>query len=140
MPKYTIRVGEDFALKLSQLATDFDDVAEKAIRAGADIVADEMRARLEKSLSGKSTGDLEAAMGITPVLRDSNGDWNAKVGFDGYDRNGVPNQLKARVLESGSSKQQKRPFIAPAVRATRKQVQDAMEKIIEDEFEKEMRR
>lgn len=157
MPKYTVRVGEDFALKLSQLADCCDATAEKAIMAGADIVADEVRRRLEANLSDpaylgnkegirvknngkKTSGSLLDSFGITPVQKDSDGNWNAKIGFDGYGPNGVPNQLKARAMESGSSKQKKRPFMEPAVKVAQNRAQDTMEKIIKEEFKKEMRR
>lgn len=140
MAKCTFKAGDEYALKLSRLSRSYEETAKKAIYAGAGIVADKIHENLEGVLSDESTGQLEASFGITPILQDKNGDWNAKVGFDGYDSKGVPNQLKARALESGTSTQRKRPFVAPAVRATRKAAQQAMGKVIDEEFEKQMRR
>lgn len=131
MAKFTFNIGDDYVLKLSKLGTTSEEIAKKAIYEGAKIVADEIKAR-----TPKDSGDLADSLGITPMSRDDNGDWNAKVGFDGYDSRGVPNQLKARVAESGTSTQKKKPFVRPAVNATRKTAIKEMERIIDEEIKK----
>lgn len=136
MARIAFRAGGDYALKLSKLSTNSEEIAKKAIYEGAKIVADQIKANLEGVLSEEATGDLIESFGVTPIERDKDGNWNAKIGFDGYDRNGVPNQLKARVLESGSSKQGKRPYIRPAVTKTRKKVLKKMEEVIDYEIKK----
>jgi HK97 gp10 family phage protein len=136
MARMTFKAGDEFALKLSQLSIDSDRVAKQAIYAGAKIVADEIKSSLDGVLSPEATGDLVDSFGITPIMQDRDGNWNAKLGFDGYDRNGVPNQLKARALESGTSKQPKRPFIRPAVNKTRTQAQAEMARVIDEEINK----
>lgn len=136
MARMTFMAGDDYALKLSQLATGSDKIAKKAIFEGSDIIADKIKSNLEGVLSGEGTGDLLASFGITSIEKNKNGDWNAKIGFDGYDRKGVANQLKARVLESGCSGQTKRPFVRPAVNATKKQVVEKMNQAIEEEINK----
>ena len=136
MARMTFMAGDDYALKLSQFATQSDEIAKKAIDAGADIIADKIKSNLEGVLSPEATGELVASFGVTPIERDKNGDWNAKVGFDGYGTDGVANQLKARVLESGSSRQPKRPFVRPAVNATKKHVIDKMNQVINEEIKK----
>ena len=113
LARMSFKAGEDFALALSHLTTGADEIAKKAIYAGASIIADKIKSNLEGILSPKATGDLVGSFGVTPISRDGNGDWNAKIGFDGYGSDGVANQLKARVLESGSSQQRKRPFVRP---------------------------
>lgn len=128
--------GEDFAIALSHLATGSDEIAKKAIYEGANIIADKIKSNLEGVLSSEATGELVASFGVTPITKDSDGNFNAKIGFDGYDSDGVANQLKARVLESGSSKQPKRPFVRPAVNATRKQVIAKMNQVIDEEIKK----
>ena len=77
-----------------------------------------------------------ASFGVTPIDRDANGNFNAKIGFDGYDSKGVANQLKARVIESGTSKKQKHPFVRPAVNATKKQAVTRMGEVIDEEIKK----
>lgn len=130
--------GEEFALALSHLATQSDEIAKKAIFEGAHIIADKIKSNLEGVLSKEATGELVASFGVTPITRDKNGDWNTKIGFDGYGTDGVANQLKARVLESGTSdeRQPKRPFVRPAVNATRKQVVEKMGQVIDEEIKK----
>lgn len=141
MAKITFNLGEDYALRLSALADRSDATAKRAIYEAAGIVADRIRANLNANLAGstQSTGALADSLGVTSVSLDRNGNWNAKIGFDGYDEKGVPNQLKARVMESGSSKVKKRPFVRPAVNATKKAAVEAMQKVIDEEIEKTMK-
>lgn len=136
MARTTFKAGDDFALKLSRLSTESDRIAKQAIYAGAKVVADEIKSNLEGVLSPEATGELVDSFGITPISQDRDGNWNAKLGFDGYDRNGIPNQLKARALESGTSKQPKHPFVRPAVNRTRKTAQAEMARIIDEEINK----
>ena len=132
----TFMAGDDFALKLSRLATKSDEIAKKAIFEGAKVIADKIKSNLEGVLSSEATGELVASFGVTPIEKDASGNWNAKIGFDGYGSDGVANQLKARVLESGSSKQQKTPFVRPAVNATKKQAVEKMGQVINEEIQK----
>lgn len=140
MARITFKSGDEYALKLSRLATSGQEaIAKKAIYAGAKIVADKIRSNLEAVVSKKASGELAGSFGIASIDRDSNGNYNTKLGFDGYDRKGVPNQLKARALESGTSTQPKRPFVRPAVNATKNAAKDAMAKVIDEETEKFMK-
>jgi len=104
-----------------------------------------MRRDYEAILGPDSTGQMLESMGITPVKMDKNGWWNAKIGFDGYDARkskrwpkGVPNQLKARVLESGTKdgRIKKHEIIKKALRANRDRVEKAMEEELDKYFEK----
>lgn len=146
MAKFAFKAGDDYALKLSRLAAKSKPIAEKAIYAAAGIVADKMRENLQGVLSGNETGELMDSLGITPIKEDRDGNYNAKVGFDGYGSKrtkkypkGIPNQLKARALESGTSFQPKRPFVRPAIKATKKNAQEEMERIIDQETKKIMK-
>src|SRR5665648_238292 len=115
----TFAAGDEFALAISRLATDSDVIAKKAIYEGAKVIADKIKSNLDGVLSPEASGN-----------------WNAKIGFDGYGTDGVANQLKARVLESGSSKQQKTPFVRPAVNATKKQAVARMGEVINEEIQR----
>jgi HK97 gp10 family phage protein len=136
MARMIFMASEDFVIRLAKFETQFEATAKKAIQAGADIIADKIKSNLIGVLSEEATGELVASFGITPIKKDREGNWNAKVGFDGYDSKGVANQLKARVLESGSTKQRKRPFVRPAVNSTRKKVVEKMNQVIEAEIKK----
>ncbi len=138
MARCAFMAAEDFAIKLDRLATDMDSVAREAIYAGTEIVADEVKKILKEVVSDKATGGLVEAFGITPIDKDIHG-WNAKVGFDGYDKsqhpdgypNGVPYQLKARAMESGTSTRRKKPFMRPAMKATKLRVVAKMNEVID---------
>lgn len=154
---------EDYELRLSRLSSHTEEIAGKAIYAGADIITDAIRANIEAlpassdkaglfayqkkepaPLTQTAKGGLLDGLGITPMQND-NGFWNVKVGFDGYNDmatrkypHGQPNQLIARSLESGSSIAQKHPFVRPAINASRKQAEAKMAAVIDQEIEKLM--
>lgn len=134
-----------------------DEPLEKAVKAGAEIVADKIRDNLNalpeeefrmlgegETFQGLPEGqkrDLQDSFGLTPIEKDKNGFIHTKAGFDGYGSfptnaypEGIPNQLLARSVESGSSVRQKTPFVEPAVKATRKKAVEAMNGVIEDEL------
>lgn len=96
---------------------------------------------LINGISEEQKKGLEKGFGITEI-RHENGGWNAKIGFNGYNGvktkkypKGQPNALIARSVESGSSVRKKTPFIAPAVRASRKNAEKAMEITISQKIE-----
>lgn len=136
----TIRfTGIDTYLEqLQRLEQGSEEILKRAVYEGAAIVADEVRQRLHVVLSPDATGQLESSLGISSI-RNDRGYVNARIGFDGYDSKGVANQLKANVLESGSSKQPKRPFMRPAVNAARRPAEAKMEQVVEQEIENLMR-
>lgn len=136
MAKMTVAGFDDYSKKLEKLGSSMPEVAKRAVKAGVNPLADEVRRQLENNLQGSeySTGDLLNSLGVTPVDVDKNGVYNAKVGFHGYDRKGVPNALKARAMESGTSRQQKRPFLRPAVKRAKQKVLDEMGKSLDTDL------
>lgn len=94
------------------------------------------------SVSNAQLIDLLKSFGLTPVDRDRRGFVHTKAGFDGYGSfptksypKGVPNQLLARAVESGSSVRQKTPFVRPAVNATRKEAEAEMDRVVREKCE-----
>ena len=71
-------------------------------------------------------------------MEDERGFIHTKLGFDGYDRRGNPNVVKARALESGTSKQQKKPFIRPAVNAVKDRAVAVMSETVDKQIKKIM--
>ncbi len=157
MARMTFKAGDEFALRLSRLATGSSAIAKKAIYVGAEIVADKIKANINalpedkfrrlkadekfKGVPSVQKEDLKNGFGITPMKRDEAGNWNARVGFDGYGKNttaaypsGLPNQLLARAVESGSSVRKKTPFVRPAVNETKAAVIEAMGRVIDEEI------
>lgn len=137
MAKMTIKGTDQLELQLSKLGNMSTKIAKDVVMAGAQPVADEIRKGLQANLQGSkySKGDLLGSLGITPPGVDSQGNVNVKIGFDGYDSKGVANQLKARVMESGTSKIKKRPFVRPAVNKSKKRALEAMQKKFDEEIE-----
>lgn len=158
MAKMTIKAGDDYMLKLSLVSDASAKIAKKAIKVGAGILTSEIRKNLTANLNdpesasrnktvlfknyyNKTSGSLLKALGFTKVKRDRNGVLNSKIGFGDpdYDPKGVPNLLKATVMEHGSSTIRKRPFVRPAVNAKKKEIEDAMNRVIDEEIEKIMK-
>lgn len=154
--RITFKSSDEYTLKLSRLAGRSREVAGKAIYEGAKVVADQIKENLNALPAEKFrylkdgekfTGvpkqqkeDLIESFGVTPLDHDRNGIWNVKLGFDGYGSmstkrypKGVPNQLLARAIESGSSVREKTPFVRPAVIKIKKKVQEVMDEAIERE-------
>lgn len=152
LPKMDIKAGDDLIKQLSKLNSNTNKIAKEMVRAGANPVADQIRKNLEANIKdpayagkgnsespvkknyGKSSGDLIDALGISPASIDRKGVINAKVGFKGYDSKGVPNALKARAMESGTSKLRKRPFVRPAVNKTKGKCLEEMQKAFDTEI------
>lgn len=155
MARLSFKGAADYALALKELefTAEQGKLLEDAVKAGAKPVADEIRRRLESLPSDTfrflQDGEkfdglprwqkvaLSESFGLTPIDRDRRGFVHTKAGFDGYGGaptnaypQGIPNQLLARSVESGSSVRQKTPFVRPAVNATRKEAVDEMDKAI----------
>ena len=77
-----------------------EGIIKYAVYPGAAVVADAIRSEI--ALNHHGNGDLENSLTLAH-MRNDNGFINTKIGFSGYDRNNVPNALKAAVLESGRS-------------------------------------
>ena len=158
MAKITFPGLSDYELMISKLSKGVDDIAGKAIYAGAGIVADAIKENIkalpivrgygttENPLPGGVTAPQKAGlidgMGISPMQNDA-GYLNVKIGFDGYNATktekypqGQPNQLVARGVESGTSWKQKKPFIRPAINASKSRAEAEMARILDQEIEK----
>jgi len=158
MAKMTIKGTDELALQLSKLGNMSTKIAKDVVMAGAQPVADEIRASIYYSLpddtlrilrqgekfDGVQSGekqDLLDSLGITPPDIDNAGNANVKVGFDGYGSYetdaypaGVPIPLLARAIESGSSIRQKNPFIRQAVNRSKKKALEEMQKKCDEEI------
>ena len=161
MAKITFPGLNDYELMISKLSKGVDDIAGKAIYAGAGIVADAIKENIkalpivrgygttENPLPGGVTAPQKAGLidglGISPMQNDA-GFLNVKIGFDGYNATktekypqGQPNQLVARGVESGTSWKKKSPFIRPAINASKQRAEDEMARILDEEIEKVMK-
>lgn len=155
----------EYERKLSRLGgASADEIAGKAIYAGAKIITDKIRDNIDAlpavndvegthawragrdaPLTKKAKRGLQEGLGISR-LQNTGGFIDVKVGFDGYNDlkttkypKGQPNVLVARVTESGSSIAQKRPFVRPAIRAAKAEAEAKMAEVIDTEIEKIMK-
>ncbi|NDL68848.1 HK97-gp10 family putative phage morphogenesis protein [Anaerotalea alkaliphila] len=151
MAKMKFNAGDEYARKLDKFGKDAPEIAKKVVRAGANPVADEIRKNLVANLNdpayagkgdgglfggkrNRPTGELLDSFGVTRPMVDKNGNTNVKIGFGGYDSKGVPQALKARAMESGTSTLKKRPFVRPAVKKTKGIAVDAMGKELDEQL------
>lgn len=148
---------EDYLLELERLYGDTPEISKKVVMAGAQPVADEIRARIEnlpedtfrrlkkeekfKGLPDSQKNDLLESLGIAEPDIDYNGNTNTKVGFKGYGGfptkkypKGLPNALLARSVESGSSVRKKTPFVRPGTNKARPRAIAAMQDAINVEL------
>lgn len=159
MAKITLKNSTAIQVAMSKLEREADEICKMAIYEGANVMAEQIRKNLEALPTDKfrhlRTGekfngvpnpqkqDLLDALGIAPMKQDGNGDWNTKIGFDGYGSTktdkypgGVPNPLLARAVESGSSVRAKTRFVRPAINQARNKAKKAMADKAEEEIKK----
>ena len=157
--KFTYKGSAELAKKLDRLGAATIPTVKKALFARASIIADKIRQNIhllpeEKwrylkpgemfhGVPANQKKDLLDSLGITKVRFSDDGFWNIKVGFDGYGSfstrkypKGLPNQLLARSIESGSSVRAKHPFSRPAVQMVKNRAMDAMQEVINEAFER----
>lgn len=124
---------EEYAEKINQLGLRAEGVCKYAVYPGAAIVIDAVKAN-----TPVDTGDLRNST-ILKVFKNKNGYIYTQIGWDGYDRNGTPNALKANVLESGTSKRQKQPFIRQAVNRVKKAAEFAIATALDEKINEIMK-
>lgn len=122
MAKWTTHGLDEYAAYLQRLGKNTKEIIGVGVYEMANVVADEIRKGIESlpSKTGVTKQGLEEGFGISP-MQDDNGYLNVKAGFDGYNQNGVPNVLMARIFESGTSTTPKHPFVRPAVNRSQKE-------------------
>lgn len=152
MAKCEVRLPEEFQKKLSRLGDKTDEIIERTLEAGADVVLPKVKSNLQASigkgtkLPSQSTGELLSSLGVTSVKRDRKETHNIKIGFNEPRRvqraakgkrsyNIATNAMIANVLEYGRHGQPARPFLRPARTASRKACLEAMERHLEKEIE-----
>jgi HK97 gp10 family phage protein len=145
---YVGRGIDQYIEQLTNLEFTAHDAIGRAIYMGADVVADAIRANIQKLPATVVTNvqrqGLLGSLGIASMRQDG-GEFNVKIGFDGYNAHvtkkypkGHPNSMIARAIESGTSFSPKHPFVDPAVRATKDKAEKAMAEELNKELQKRM--
>ena len=142
MAKVDVKMPEDFLLKLSQLGDKTDEICEKALNAGGEVVLAKVKSNLSSVIgkdtktNSRSTGELERSLGLSPVLIDDNGNANIKIGFKEPRSDGESNAKIASIIEYGKQGQPPNPFLKPAKSSSKKACVKAMVEALEQEVKK----
>ena len=141
MAKADFKMPEDFLLKLSRLGERTDDIIEKVLESGGEVVEAKVRSNLSTSVGrgtkekSRSTGALLRSLGLSPAKQDRNGNFNVKVGFSEPRSDGGSNAQIANILEYGKSGQPPKPFLKPAKSASKDECIETMKKRFDKEVE-----
>ena len=140
MAKMKAKMPDELIAKLTRLGQRTDEVCEKALKAGAEVAEKAISSNLS-AVIGKgtkydshSTGQLEKALGISPVKLNDKGELDVKIGFAEPRSNGESNAKIANILEYGKHGQPPKPFLKPAKSKARWQIMAAMTDTLEREM------
>lgn len=107
MAKVEVQLPEEMLIRLSQLGTKSDEIAEKMLEAGGEVLLSRVKSNLAGVIgkgtkySSESTGELERSLGLSPAKLDRNGNHNIKVGFAEPRSDGGSNAQIANIIEYG---------------------------------------
>ena len=136
MAKFTEELPVELIRQFEELNLGATDMMKKMTEAGAKVVYTNVKSNLKKVLN-RRTGDLEKSLIITRPYKNSKEEIATKVGFYGYDRNGIPNPLKAMAREYGTSNgEAKKPFLRPAFKK-KTEIEHAMQSVQDEYLPKE---
>lgn len=155
---WKVEINDRLFDKLTALEKDTNEVLRRSLYDGAKVVADKVKegitalptesarrlkeGELFSGITKLQKSDLITSLGVA-FHRQTDSGWDTVIGFKGYGSTpthnyplGLPNQLLARSIESGSSVRRKNPFIRKAVNSCRKEAIEAMKKTFDEEVEK----
>jgi HK97 gp10 family phage protein len=143
---------DDFMKQLETLEKNTSVIIEGMLEAGGKIGLGNAQSALAGAVghvpNSRSTGELQASLGLTAMRKDRNGVYNVKVGFNEPRRGQTAIKLRkgakgrlaasrghytatnamiANVLEFGKHGQRPRPFMLPARLKSEKPVEAAMQ-------------
>ena len=150
---------DNYIDKLQTMAAQTEGIIKKSAWEGARIVMDAVKAEAQTiPTHGSTKGSTDIVNGLTPTqkagviaslgiarFRQDGNFTNVKIGSDGYNtiytekyRQGQPNAMLVRALESGTSFRNPYPFVSRAVSKTRGKSIEAMRKQCDEEIKKIM--
>lgn len=142
MAKVDIKMPDEFLEMLSRLGEHTDEIAERVLEAGGEVVLAKIRSNLSSvvgkntQVESRSTGELERSLGMTGVRVDRNGNHNIKIGFAEPRSDGGSNAKIANILEYGRHGQPAKPFLKPAKASSKSACESAMVQQLEEEIGK----
>lgn len=142
MAKAQMMMPEDFLKRLSQLGDRTDEISEKVLEAGGEVVLAKVKGNLAGVIGkgtqydSRSTGELLGSLGLSSVKMDKDGNHNIKVGFAEPRSDGDSNAKIANILEYGKHGQPAKPFLKPAKSSSKAACEEAMKAKFEEEVGK----
>ena len=142
MAKVDIKMPDEFLEKLSKLGTQTDEISERVLEAGGEVVLAKIRSNLssvvgrDTKVESRSTGELERSLGMSKARVDRNGNHNIKIGFAEPRSDGDSNAKIANILEYGRHGQPAKPFLKPAKSSSKSACEAAMKQKLEEEISK----
>ena len=142
MAKVDIKMPDEFLEKLSKLGTQTDEISERVLEAGGEVVLAKIRSNLssvvgrDTKVESRSTGELERSLGMSKARVDRNGNHNIKIGFAEPRSDGGSNAKIANILEYGRHGQPAKPFLKPAKSSSKSACETAMKQKLEEEIKK----
>ncbi|NCB25361.1 MAG: HK97 gp10 family phage protein [Bacteroidia bacterium] len=141
MAKATMKMPEEFLLKVSRLGEKTDEILPRILKKGGEVVEEKVKSNLQRVIGNatkeesRSTGELVSALGVSSAKQDRDGNFNVKVGFSEPRTDGKSNAMIAGVLEYGKSGQPPKPFLKPAESASKTACISAMISALAKEVE-----
>lgn len=142
MAKVDIKMPDEFLEKLSKLGAQTDEISERVLEAGGEVVLAKIRSNLsavvgkDTKVDSRSTGELERSLGMSKARVDRNGNHNIKIGFAEPRSDGGSNAKIANILEYGRHGQPAKPFLKPAKSSSKSACEAAMKQKLEEEISK----
>lgn len=146
----TVKLPEETLKKLNRLGTEYDGIVQKMLRSGMKPLKKQVMANLKAVIGQgnktkpRSKGNLIKAVITTKPYKICSGEYHMKIGIYGYDKTittpkfpkGVPHAVKANALEHGRSNMPAKPWLKPAIEATKNEVRQAMIDRFNEELKK----
>ena len=138
MAKVSIQLPTEFMDRLTKIAEKTDTAIPKALEAGGKVVFEKMKTNLGAAIGrgtkykSRSTGKLIAALGVSPVKVNDEGNFDIKIGFS--EGRSVSNAMLANLLEYGKHGQPPKPILKPTLTSSRKPCIEAMQNVLNEEL------
>lgn len=146
-----IKLPDELMNQLNEFDRHTDEIVEKSLIAGAKIAEEQVRRNLRAVTSGEGSGQLDQALGTSPMDYSKKDDApNVRVGFaeprtaknggTTYGKKGYQytNAMVANILEYGSEQhnQSPKPFMKPAADATKNAAKVEIKRVFDEEANK----
>ena len=139
MAKAEVVLPDEFLQKLSKLSDRTDEISERVLEAGGEVVLSRVKSNLSSVIGkgteydSRSTGELERSLGLSPVKLDRDGNYNIKIGFSEPRSDGGSNAKIANIIEYGKHGQPAKPFLKPAKTSSKTACLERMKQVLESE-------